>query len=100
MKKTIQYCGFNQDSHGMTMLARIVVDAWLFELLPRDQDCAGWDMSRMQKLTQEVEDKWDAYGNIPSRLPEELRQRHAELYDWVAKRARERGWNPELEDTE
>jgi hypothetical protein len=37
------YEGFDEDPHGMTMLGRIVLDAWPFELLPRSEDCAGWD---------------------------------------------------------
>ena len=94
------YCGFNEDTHGITMLGRIVMDAWLFKLLPRDEDCAGWDLARMQNLMRQIEVKWDEYGNLPSRLPDDLRQSHAELYAWATERARTRGWNPELEEDE
>jgi hypothetical protein len=72
----------------------------LFGLLPRDEDCTGWDLARMQGLMQQNEVKWDAYGNLPSRLPDELRQRHTELYAWATERARTRGWNPELDENE
>jgi hypothetical protein len=82
------------------MLGRIVMDAWLFKLLPRDEDCAGWDLARMQNLMRQIEVKWDEYGNLPSRLPDDLRQSHAELYAWATERARTRGWNPELEEDE
>ena len=94
------YPGFYQDSHGMTALSRVVLDAWLFGLLPESEDCAGWDLQRMQKLMGEVEQEWDKYGNLPSFLPPELRQRHAELYDTATERAKSRGWDPELDEDE
>lgn len=97
--KTI-YAGFNQDTHGITMLGRIVLDAWLFELLPQSEDCTGWDLQRMQQLMQQVNERWDEYGTLPSRLPPELRERHTALYTWATTRARERGWDPELDDDE
>lgn len=94
------YSGFNEDAHGITMLGRIVLDAWLFGLIPREEDCAGWDLARMQTLMRQIETQWDQYGNLPSRLPEQLRQRHTELYAWATQRARQRGWNPELDEGE
>lgn len=97
-KKT--YVGFHADSHGLTALGRVVLDAWAFGLLPREVDCAGWDMQRMQQLLMQVNARWDEYGHLPSLLPDELRRRHAELYDWAMQRARERGWNPELDEEE
>lgn len=100
MSDKVIYAGFHADAHGMTMLGRIVLDAWLFDLIPRSEDCAGWDLQRMQQLMDQVNKRWDEYGNLPSRLPPELLARHTELYDWAMQRARERGWNPELDDEE
>lgn len=94
----MNYAGFNQDTHGITMLGRMVLDAWVFGLIPREEDCAGWDMQRMQKLMDQVNQRWDEYGNLPSRLPPELLQAHTTLYEWATQRARERGWNPDLGD--
>lgn len=94
------YVGFYADSHGLTALGRVVLDAWVFELIPREVDCAGWDMQRMQQLLMQVNARWDEYGHLPSQLPDTLRRRHAEIYDWAIARARERGWNPELDDEE
>ena len=88
MSEKMRYEGFNQDAHGMTMLGRIVLDAWLFGLLPRTEDCLGWDLQRMQKLMDQVNKCWDEHGNLPSRLPPELSQKHAELYEWATTRAR------------
>lgn len=98
MNEKAVYAGFNQDTHGITMLGRVVLDAWLFDLLPRSEDCAGWDMQRLQHLMQQVNDRWDEFGTLPSRLPPDLLARHTELYAWATSRARERGWNPELGD--
>lgn len=92
------YPGFHNDKHGMTQLGRIVLDAWLFGLIPENEDCAGWNLGRMQALMEKVNAEWDQYGNLPSRLPPELQQRHTELYVKAMSMARERGWNPELGD--
>ncbi len=100
MPNKMTYPGFHQDSHGMTVLSRVVLDAWLFGLLPETEDCAGWDLQRMQNLMGEVEREWDKYGNLPSRLPPELRERHTALYKMAVDRAREKGWDPELGDDE
>ena len=67
------YCGFYNDKHGMTQLGRIVLDGWLFSFIPESEDCSGWDMGRMQVLMDQCEKEWDKYGNLPSRLPPELR---------------------------
>lgn len=100
MNDKMIYAGFHEDAHGITMLGRIVLDAWLFGLIPREEDCAGWDLQRMQQLMDQVNRRWDEYGNLPSRLPPELLQKHTELYAWAMQRARERGWNPELDEEE
>lgn len=91
-----QYVGFRNDKHGMTQLGRIVLDGWLFGFIPETEDCAGWDMGRMQMLMDRVQDEWDKYGNLPSRLPDDLRRRHAALYEQAMALARTKGWNPEL----
>ena len=91
-----EYVGFRNDKHGMTQLGRIVLDGWLFALIPETEDCAGWDLGRMQILMEKVELEWDQYGNLPSQLPPELRQRHTEIYARATAIAREKGWNPEL----
>lgn len=98
MKEKKIYSGFHHDAHGMTMLGRVVLDAWLFDLLPRSEDCTGWDLTRMQQLMDKISERWDQSGNLPSRLPTELRQRHADLYAWAVERGRILGWNPELNE--
>ncbi|MCP5279162.1 MAG: hypothetical protein H6935_12480 [Thiobacillus sp.] len=92
------YCGFNNDKHGITQLGRIVLDGWLFGLIPETEDCTGWSVGRMQGLMEQVQDEWDKYSNLPSRLPDELRQRHADLYAKAIVTAKAKGWDPELGD--
>lgn len=94
------YCGLHQDTHGLTQLGRVVLDAWLFELLPETEDCAGWSLGRMQALMEQVSARWDEYANLPSRLPAPLRERHAQLYAEAIARARVKGWDPELGEDE
>jgi hypothetical protein len=94
------YPGFNNDKHGMTQLGRIVLDGWLFGFIPESEDCAGWSVGRMQNLMERVQNEWDKYGNLPSRLPPELCQRHVEIYSRAMSAARDKGWNPELGDDE
>jgi hypothetical protein len=91
-----KYVGFHQDKHGITQLGRIVLDGWLFGLIPEDEDCAGWEVGRMQDLMERVQSEWDKYGNLPSRLPDELRQRHADIYGRAMQLAKNKGWDPEL----
>ncbi|MDA8093884.1 MAG: hypothetical protein M0T84_08235 [Betaproteobacteria bacterium] len=92
------YAGFHQDKHGITQLGRIVLDGWLFSLIPETEDCAGWEIGRIQALMEQVEREWDKYGNLPSRLPPALRQRHHDLYARATAAARVKGWDPELGD--
>lgn len=92
------YVGFNNDKHGITQLGRIVLDGWLFGLIPEAEDCSGWEIGRMQNLMERVQAEWDKYGGLPSLLQEDLRTRHAEIYDRALKLARAKGWDPELGD--
>ncbi len=98
MNKNMTYPGYHQDKHGVTTLGRIVLDAWLFGFLPETEDCAGWQLGQMQVLADKIEAEWDKYGNLPSRLPPELRERHTALYTAATERARKKGWDPELGD--
>jgi hypothetical protein len=83
---------------GLTDIGRIVLDAWVFGILPETDDCAGWDASRIDQLYARVSEAWEPYGRLPSRLPPALRQRHTHLYAQAVQQAREQGWNPELGD--
>ena len=92
-----RYRGARNDANGgMTHLARIIKDAWVFGLLPEDQDGAGWSAGQMQALYEKVYAEWDKYGHLPSRLPDDLRARHTRIHQEAISRARDGGWDPEL----
>lgn len=91
------YAGiFNDEAGGMTHLGRVVMDGWVFGIIPESETCMGWDASQMQNLYEKVFAAWEGYGSMPSKLPDELRQRHASIYESAMDRGRKSGWNPEL----
>jgi hypothetical protein len=94
------YVGFYKDRHGITQLGRVVLDAWVFGFIAETEDCGGWELGRMQALMERVQQEWDKYANLPSRLPPELRARHENIYARAMTEARGKGWDPELGDDE
>jgi hypothetical protein len=101
MSKTNEpYVGMYADQHGLTQAGRIILDAWVFGLLPEGEDAKGFSYSEIQNLMRKVESEWDKYGALPSRLPAELRERHARIYAEAMARARRLGWDPQLGDDE
>lgn len=95
------YVGIDQDTNfGLTHLGRIVRDAWVFGILKESETCANWDFARMQNLYEQVFAAWKLYDHLPSRLPEELRERHTKLYEHAITSARVRGWDAELNEDE
>ncbi|TSA22687.1 MAG: hypothetical protein D4R70_01335 [Betaproteobacteria bacterium] len=94
------YVGLHHDNHGITQLGRMVLDSWVFGILPENEDCSGWDLGRMQLLMDKISVEWDKYANLPSRLPPELQQRHTEIYAKAVAAARTKGWDPELGENE
>jgi hypothetical protein len=91
------YVGINEDTHGgLTHLGRIVIDAWIFGILPESETCAGWSQSQMQNLYEKVYAAWEPYAHLPSRLPADLKQRHIKLYSEIIDIAKSKGWNAEL----
>ena len=95
------YVGIDQDTNsGLTHLGRIVRDAWLFGILNESETCASWNFARMQNLYEQVFAAWKPYDHLPSRLPEELRERHAKLYAQAITTARDKGWDAELNEEE
>jgi hypothetical protein len=91
------YAGLNQDENGgMTHLGQIVKDAWVFELIPETEDCAGWSSSQMQVLYEKVYAEWERHGHLPSCLPDGLRERYMRIHEAAIQRASEMGWDAEL----
>lgn len=96
-----RYVGIDNDEQGgLTDTARIIRDAWVFGLLPEKETCRGWTLGQLNELYDKVSAAWAPYGHLVSRLPQELRERHARIYAAALQRARDAGWNPELDDDE
>lgn len=91
------YVGIDQDENeGLTHLGRIVRDAWVFGILPETETCTGWSSAQMQVLYEKVYLAWEPYAHLPSRLPDELRDRHTQFYTRAIANAKKKGWNTEL----
>lgn len=82
---------------GLTPLGRTVMDAWVFGLLPETQTCSGWTIGQMEELLERVYQAWLPHGHLPSRLPDQLRERHARIYQEALARAHAVGWEPDME---
>jgi hypothetical protein len=101
MDKPKIYQGLNQEPRGgMTPTGNIVRDAWVFGLIPETEDCTGWTLQGIDALYDKVTAAWGPYGNLASRLPPELRDRHARIYAAAMKNARIQGWDPELDEND
>lgn len=99
MRRNIIYPGIDKDAYGgMTPIGHIVRDAWVFGLIPESETCANWTSDRLDALYDKVSEAWRPYGNLASRLPDELRTRHERIYAEAVCRARELGWNADLGD--
>lgn len=94
-----RYAGLNEaEGHGMTLTGRIIRDAWVFGLLPEGDGCAGRSAGDLQNLFEAVHQAWGPYGQLPSRLPPELAERHARIHAEAVARAKGMGWTSELGD--
>ena len=97
--RTKTYAGIEQEeNHGMTMTGRIIRDAWVFGILPEGEGFSGKHAGDLQNLFEAVHKAWEPFGQLPSRLPPELAERHARIHAEAVQRARARGWNAELGD--
>jgi hypothetical protein len=88
---------YKDEAGGLTPFGRIVMDAWVFEIIPSAETCEGWDTSRMEELTSKVAAAWAQYDNEPRNLPDDLRMRHAMLYEQAMRRGDEAKWDPNID---
>jgi hypothetical protein len=99
MVRDRKYIGIHNDPQGaMNPTGNIIRDAWVFGLLPETEDCAGWNVQRIDALYDQVTTEWEKYGHMVSSLPAELRERHQRIYDQAIAQARKKGWDPDLSD--
>jgi hypothetical protein len=97
--RTQTYAGIDhEENHGMTLTGRIIRDAWVFGLLPESETFVGKSAGDLQNLFEKVHKAWEPYGQLPSRLPPELAERHARIHDEAIRRATADGWSAELGD--
>lgn len=97
MAKSESYVGIHREINGgMTEIARVIRDAWVFGILPENETCEGWLLPGIQTLIDKVNKRWEEYGCLVSNLPAELRERHARIHGDAMARAREQGWEPEM----
>ena len=91
-----KYPGLGEDlKQGMTPTAKIILDAKVFGLLPEDEDCEGWLVTGVLALYDKVSKAWEPYGLLPSRLPDDLKEKHARIFGEAVKVARQHGWDPD-----
>ena len=97
-KQGQKYVGFEQDiENGMTSTVKVILDARVFGLIAEDENCDGWLAAGILALQEKVAESWDKNGFLPSRLPDELRERHTRIYEKAVKKARANGWDPDRE---
>lgn len=98
MAKPDKYVGINNDINGgMTTIGKIIRDAWVFGILAETETCEGWNLAGIDALLQKVNNEWDKYGCLVSRLPQELRERHERIHGKALEQARAAGWSGETE---
>lgn len=95
MRSNRAYIGLHNDN--MSPTAIIILDAQVFGLLPETETCEGWSTDRLDTLYDKVSVAWQPYGHLVSRLPPELSERHARLYEAAIRAARDRGWDPGID---
>ncbi|MBL4763091.1 MAG: hypothetical protein JKY93_10390 [Gammaproteobacteria bacterium] len=94
MKRPEKYVGVdNEVNGGMTPLAKIIRDAWVFGILEESETCAGWNAAGMDNLMSKVNDEWDKYGCLVSYLPPELAAKHKRIHDKAIAEAKAVGWS-------
>lgn len=95
----LRYVGLHNDENGgMTHWGQMVKDAWVFGLIPDEEDCAGWTDGQMQVLYEKIWTEWEKFAHLPSRLPQELQGRYMRIHQEAIARAKAKGWDPELGD--
>lgn len=101
MATTRSYSGIDKDPSGaMNPTGNIIRDAWVFGLIPEAETCEGWLVQGIEALYEKVTDEWHKYGHLVSNLPPELAEKHRRIYDAAVKAAREKGWDPELDEND
>jgi hypothetical protein len=89
---------YNDEQGGMTHIAKVIRDAWVFDLIPETETCEGWLPAQIQVLYEKVYAAWEPYAHLPSRLPPDLQAKFMRINEAAIARGRSHGWDPELGD--
>ena len=97
-KRIATYVGIdNEKDGGMSAIAKVVRDAWVFGILEENETCEDWSYTDIDGLLDKVNKEWDKYGCLVSQLPPELREKHKLIYDKAIAKAKSLGWTGEIE---
>ena len=97
-KRPRTYVGIdNEVEGGMTAIAKVIRDAWVFGIIEETETCEGWNFAGIDSLLDKVNKAWDKYGCLVSHLPPELREKHQRIHDKAIADAKAAGWSGEAE---
>jgi hypothetical protein len=78
----------------MTPIGTVIRDAWAFGILAETETCENWDQGQLQLIQEQTRAEWDKYGCLVSNLPDDIKQRHAEIHNRAISKAKAQGWDP------
>lgn len=98
MSKPNTYIGIDKEINGgMTSIAKIIRDAWVFKIIEETETCENWNFAGVDGLLDKVNKEWDKYGCLVSHLPADLFERHQRIHGLAIEQARAEGWCGEHE---
>jgi hypothetical protein len=98
MSRPNTYIGIDKEIYGgMTMIGKIIRDAWVFGVIEESQTCEGWNLAGIDSMLDKVNKEWDKYGCLVSHLPPDLLEKHQRIYNKAIADAKAAGWSGEIE---
>ena len=98
MARPEKYIGIdNEVNGGMTTIGKIIRDAQVFGLIEESETCEGWNFAGIDALLDKVNNEWDKYGCLVSKLPADLYAKHQRIHGEALEKARAAGWCGEVE---
>lgn len=93
-----RYVGIDNEINGaMTDTAKIIRDAWAFDIIPETETCEGWLAGGIEDLWRKVDAEWEKYGFLVSNLPEDIREKFMRIQAEAIDKAKAAGWDGENE---
>jgi len=89
-----RYVGIdNEINGGMTDTAKIIRDAWAFDLIPETQTCEGWLAAGLEDLWRKVDAEWEKYNFSVAMLPDDIREKFMRIQTEAMTKAKAAGWD-------